>query len=397
MGPMSGQEKLMVLHSRPVWLELTETWILDQITSLPAGVRSAVVCDRLKNQDQLAGVQVYQLAAREAGRGWRSRLSGLFVRSQRASEVSAIADRISADVLHSHFADVGWMDSPAAWRASIPHVVSVYGYDVTQLPHESVRWRKRLRKLFASTAAVLCEGSAMADTVRRLGCAPDRLRVHHLGIRVGDFPFSPRHWKPGEPLRILVAGSFREKKGIPYAIEAASRLNAAVPVQLTVIGDSDRVQDAGEKARILDCVAAGGFGHPVRMLGFQPHARLVEEAMGHHVFISSSVRADNGDREGGVPVTIIEMAATGMPVVSTRHCDVPEVIRHGQTGLLAEERDVEGLLVQLRRLMEQPEEWVRLVTSAREHIEQQYNAGVQAIRLAGLYSDLARPRTTHRA
>jgi len=75
------------------------------------------------------------------------------------------------------------------------------------------------------------------------------------------------------------------------------------------------------------------------MLGFQPHAILFEEAYKNHIFLSPSVTALDGDTEGGAPVTIIEMAATGMPIISTKHCDIPEVIKDGVTGFLANERD----------------------------------------------------------
>ena len=66
----------------------------------------------------------------------------------------------------------------------------------------------------------------------------------------------------------------------------------------------------------------------------------------HDVFLAPSVTASNGDTEGGAPVAIIEMAASGMPIVSTRHCDIPSVVLDGVTGLLAAERDSEGLAVE---------------------------------------------------
>ncbi len=70
-------------------------------------------------------------------------------------------------------------------------------------------------------------------------------------------------------------------------------------------------------------------------MGYQPHSTLFAEAYRHHIFLSPSVTASTGDTEGGAPVSLIEMAATGMLIVSTTHCDIPEVIKHGVTGLLA--------------------------------------------------------------
>ena len=70
----------------------------------------------------------------------------------------------------------------------------------------------------------------------------------------------------------------------------------------------------------------------IRMLGFQPYSVLLEEAYTHHIFLSPSVTASDGDTEGGAPVTLIEMLATGMPIVSTTHCDIPEIICKGPEG-----------------------------------------------------------------
>jgi colanic acid/amylovoran biosynthesis glycosyltransferase len=112
---------------------------------------------------------------------------------------------------------------------------------------------------------------------------------------------------------------------------------------------------------------------------------LFEQAYEHDVFLSPSVTAADGDTEGGAPVTILEMAATGMPVVSTRHCDIPAVL---PDGLLADERDVEGLHVLLAELIDAPDDWERRCRAAREHIERDYNAVRQGEALAAIYREV---------
>ena len=112
------------------------------------------------------------------------------------------------------------------------------------------------------------------------------------------------------PLRVLIAGSFREKKGIPYALEALGRLQQEIPLEITIIGDASERGEA-EKLQILDTIKTHNLWPKTRMLGYQPHAILLEEAYRHHIFLSPSVTASDGDTEGGLPVSIIEMAATG--------------------------------------------------------------------------------------
>jgi colanic acid/amylovoran biosynthesis glycosyltransferase len=209
-----------------------------------------------------------------------------------------------------------------------------------------------------------------------------------LGIETHKVAFVPRRWISGTPLRVLIAATFTEKKGIPDALAAIARVAERTAVEITIIGAARRreAKDQRELARIQKTVDT--FGLNVCFLGYQPHARLLEEAYSHHVFLSPSVTASDGDSEGGAPVTIIEMAASGMPVVSTFHCDIPNVIRSGVSGLLAEEHDVDQLAEHIRWLTQNPEGWLEMVRSARQRIDSDFDARLQGLRLAAIYEDV---------
>jgi len=294
--------------------------------------------------------------------------------------------RIKPDLIHSHFGNNGWMNLAVAARHKLPHVVTFYGQDVSMLPRQEPVWRDRYRHLFqAERTLFLCEGSHMAQCLVDMGCPADKVKLHHLGVEVDRIEYLPRTWAPGEPLRVLIAGSFREKKGIPYALEALGLLKDRYPLEITIIGDAGS-QD--EKAQILEVIARHGLGDRTRLLGYQPHGVLFAEAHGHHLFLSPSVTAASGDTEGGAPVSIIEMAASGMPIVSSFHCDIPEVIRHGKTGWLAEERNVEQIVEAICRWLERPESWAEMLGAGRRHIETEYAVLGQAARLAAHYRDL---------
>jgi colanic acid/amylovoran biosynthesis glycosyltransferase len=77
-----------------------------------------------------------------------------------------------------------------------------------------------------------------------------------------------------------------------------------------------------------------------------------------------------------------------MAVVSTRHCDIPQVILEGKTGLLADERDVDGLVACLRRLLADPGAWAAMLEAGRRHVESEFDAATQGERLARVYEDL---------
>lgn len=387
----AGAAPLRVVHSFPEWLPQTQTWLYAQVRHTPADrVESHVVCERTANLDQFAVPNLHVLARQPRGvQLWDRALRRLHVRLH-LGYLARVGRRHRVRVLHSHFGNVGWADRGAAQRMRARHVTTFYGFDVTKLPAADPRWRARYAELFASVAVVLCEGSHMAGRVVALGCPAAKVRVQHLGVDVDAIRCQPRRWDGTSPLRLLIAATFREKKGVPYALAAAARLGAEVPVEVTVIGDAgpDPASRA-EKARIMKTVGQLGLAPRTRFLGYQPHQVLFDEAYQHHVLLAPSVTAADGDTEGGAPVTLTDLSATGMPIVSTTHCDIPEVVLHGRTGLLAPERDVDGLVAHLRHLARHPEQWAAMGQAGRAHIEREYNVRVQGERLAALYYEVA--------
>jgi colanic acid/amylovoran biosynthesis glycosyltransferase len=292
-------------------------------------------------------------------------------------------------VLHSHFGNKGWEDAILAQSAGLKHVVTFYGADLSLLPRREPKWYQRYEELFRQVDLILCEGPFMAKAVINLGCPENKVRVHHLGVDLKKFPFQPLVWQQQEPLKVLISASFREKKGIPFALAALGELQEEVELEISIIGGA-----AGEEAsrleeqKILQVIEDYKLHSQVRFMGFQPYDKLIEQMYENHIFLSPSVVASDGNTEGGAPVSLIEAAAAGMVIVSTTHCDIPEVILHGETGLLAPERNVDELVNHLRWLLKNPNSWQALRESGRKRVEQEFNAFVQAERLATLYKCL---------
>ncbi len=384
------QPKITVFHNSSVWLPQTQTWMYNQIRYVPADrIEPHVVCETTENLDQFLVPNIH-CSSQDSTRGnyWDKALKKARIRRYDGYLVR-VARRHQAHLLHSHFGDSGWANISAAKKAGIGHVVTFYGYDVNFLPNVDERWLDRYKKLFETADRILCEGSYMAGSIVKLGCPQSKVKVQHLGVEIDRIEFRPRTWKPGETLRVLIAASFREKKGIPYALEALGRLKDEVPLEITIIGDAGNVPKfQEEKRQIMEIIKKYNLKTCTDMMGYQPHTVLFNEAYKHHIFLSPSVTARDGDSEGGAPVTIIELAASGMPIVSSFHCDIPEVVKHGVTGLLAEERDVTGIIKHLHWLIANPVSWNEMLKAARKHIENEYDVVQQGARLASIYEEV---------
>ena len=391
----AAESPLGVIINYQSWLPLTENWIYSQARHLPPTVTPYVVCGNTGNLDQFPMEHLFSYADLRRFERLRVLTRGAFrlgtKLGRRSALMAEVVHRYGARVVHSHFGYTGYHSAPAVRRLGLAHVVTFYGVDMSAMPASDPRWIDRYQELFADVDKVLCEGPVMADRVCALGCPVSKVQVHHLGVDLEKLPFQPRRWKPGTRLRVLIASSFREKKGIPVAIHALAKLRKIVPLQITIIGDAGNHDKAqAEKLRILRAVDHTGLSPDVTYMGYQLHSVLLTQAYEHHVYLAASMTASDGDTEGGAPITLIEMAATGMPVVSTRHADIPAVLEHGVSGLLADEGQVDQLLEQLRWLVENPDAWEALAVGARRRIDRDFNATIQGMALAEIYTRMVR-------
>jgi colanic acid/amylovoran biosynthesis glycosyltransferase len=147
------------------------------------------------------------------------------------------AHRERIGLLHAH---QGWEGARTVHLRRLldaPFVTSFYGRDASVLPRKAY-WRKLYRRLFAEGDLFLVEGPHMAGVLAGIGCRTERIRVLHLGVDLDRIAFAERHRPAGEPIVGLIAASFREKKGIPHALEAFARVcPRRTDLRLRIIGD----------------------------------------------------------------------------------------------------------------------------------------------------------------
>jgi colanic acid/amylovoran biosynthesis glycosyltransferase len=378
-----------IFHYHPTWLKVTENWIYNQIRNLPADYETHILCEKTENLSTFAMPNMHVLGTRRHWRFWYDKLPRKLGLRTKSPFFLKASREVRPALVHSHFGHVGWEIYPSVSQTGASHVVTFYGQDLTRLPAQKAIWRKRYAQLFAHVDRVVCEGPFMRQSLLHLGCPTEKALVHHLGISIEKIPFQPRAWAPGTPLRVLLAGRFAEKKGFPDALAALAKLRRDVDLRVTIVGDAgDSPDEQQQKAKILDIIEQSGLAVATSLLGFQPHSTLLNLAYENHIFLSPSVVACDGDSEGGAPVTLIEMAATGMPVVSTKHCDIPSVIQDERTGLLADERDIDGLVARLGWLVDNPGRWAEMVAAGRAHIEAEYDSRRQGEMLGAIYASV---------
>jgi len=383
------QKSITVIHYRDTFLRLTENWIYSQVSNSD-NVLTKFYTLRRENKDifPFSNLRFFKKGT-NCFVAFLDRFFYKFFHFYPKILVWFWQDR--PNLIHAHFGISGYDMLPYSKWFNISLATSFYGYDAYLLPERESAWVKKYKKLFRQGQMFLAEGPEMKRRLVELGCPPEKIIIHHVGIKLTNYKF--RNRKPDKEIRLMACGRFVEKRGFPYAIEALGRLKAKSrdKVHLTIIGDSDAKGTlTSEKRKILDSIKKYGLIDAVTLTGYISHDDLIKIAYSHHIFLAPSVHASNGDAEGGFPVILTEMLATGMPVVAFDHCDISQVVQNGKSGFLVPEKDVTALAEKINYLIEHPEIWPNFARWGRKVVEEKYNIDKLNRKLVAIYTDLVK-------
>ncbi len=258
-----------------------------------------------------------------------------------------------------------------------PFVVSFYGYDCWAVPRKE--GPDVYRRLFSTADCTLVLADEMGKQLQDLGCAAAKQRKLAVGVRVEDFAFHERKLGPGEPMRVLTIARFVEKKGLEHSLRAVAEVQKRRGgIQYDLIGDGPL------RGQIEKLIAELHLADTVKLHGYCEGKRVHELMAQAHILLLSSVTAADGDQEC-TPVSLMDAQAAGMPVLSTRHSGIPEVVRDGQTGFLVPERDVPALAERLEYLADHSHLWPEMGRAGRKHVEQNYNCETLSHQLVEIF------------
>jgi colanic acid/amylovoran biosynthesis glycosyltransferase len=374
-------------------------WAGNLITNTPDAELFVAAARFLKTNFFYPNVTYVEFPLREGDWPSGSRFGALADRgvrlARRLTYPRLLKARIGAvDIVHSHFATAGWHFRQFVQPLGARHVVSFYGYDYEKVPQSHPAWRDRYRILFDHADMFLCEGAHGAEALCSLGAPADKVRVCALGI-LPERITPVRRRKDSKALKLLQVATYAEKKGQVYALRAFAMACRDCPnMQLVFVGSTRDAQGAEIMESLRNESDAAGISDRVSFLPAIPYDSLYELFTEFHVFIHPSTYSKDRDCEGGAPIVLLDAQATGMPVIATRHCDIPGEVVHGTTGLLSAERDVDTLASYIRRFYDMDQaEYDRFAQSARKHVEAAFDVKGNAKQLRGLYAEVcASPR-----
>jgi colanic acid/amylovoran biosynthesis glycosyltransferase len=271
------------------------------------------------------------------------------------------------DFIIAHYGNIGLLASILCDQ----HILSgqlitfFHGYDLTRTIQK--RGKSFYRFLF-QTNAIICPISQFFATILvQLGANENHIKVHHMGVDIQQFPFSPKQSLSNE-LNVLIVARLTEKKGIKHAIMAMKLLQLdGLKCQLQIIGDGE------EKAALQAITQNLGLQEQIIFHGAKSQTFVKEALNQADVFLLPSVVAKDGDMEG-IPVSLMEAMATGKPVIATKHSGIPELIADKVNGFLVTEKSAEEICTALKNFYTLPNPLRQnMLSSARNKVEYDFN------------------------
>jgi colanic acid/amylovoran biosynthesis glycosyltransferase len=356
--------------------------IYRQITSLRR-VRPVVIAQKLENQEDFPFRDIHIIRKptfhflrriwfkQIADRPWQISVA----------EVGAIERALTesnAQLLHIYFGHIAVLLRPLIRRWQKPSLVSFHGADVL-VDMRKPAYRRATEEMLSLVRRVLVRSDSLRQAVIDLGCAPEKIEIQRTGIPLADFPFRERSVPNSGEWRLVQAGRLIEKKGLKTTLRAFAKFWKAFPAaRITIAGEGPQLEELQSFARELHIDGAVDF------VGFVSQEELRALFYSSHIFLHPSETGRDGNQEG-VPNSMLEAMASGLPVFATWHGGIPEAVENNVRGILVNEHDDRALGDALIETAKSPDRFAVMGRAASDSVVKNFNQTEQTRRLEEIY------------
>ena len=300
------------------------------------------------------------------------------ISSHELRRLTSVLDREDARLLHIFFGHIAVHLLPLIQAWSKPSVVSFHGADVL-VDMDKQAYRKTTKQMLDAATRVFVRSASLQRAVVELGCEQNKIDIVRTGIPLQEFPFRKREFPANDEWHFLQASRLVQKKGLATTLHAFTAFLAHYPHStLTIAGEGPMLPDLKElirKLKIDDRVVLPGFVTP---------EKLREIYYMSHIFLHPSETGSDGNQEG-IPNSMLEAMATGLPVFATEHGGIPEAIENGVSGILVPERDHEALSKKLLESVQDRDLLARLARNGADVVAQKFDQESQIRQLEEIY------------
>jgi colanic acid/amylovoran biosynthesis glycosyltransferase len=259
---------------------------------------------------------------------------------------------------------------------NIPLIVHFHGFDATD--NETLQNYKTVYKqVFLYASFIIVVSKKMFADIKSLGCPDDKIILNPYGPNESFYKLAPVYNKR----RFVAIGRFVDKKA-PYLTLMAFKmvLQKHPDTELIFGGDGPLLNTCKNLAKIW------GLNHKVEFKGKLAQNEVMLLFENAIAFLQHSITDYGGDSEG-TPVTILEASASKLPIISTRHAGIPDVVVEGMTGFLVDELDINSMANYMISLIESPDIVVKLGEQGRKYIKENFSLAMHLDKITSLINE----------
>ncbi len=292
------------------------------------------------------------------------------------------------EVLNPHLGPVGL--NSLFLKEMYPHIKFIthfHGFDFTS----------RVRSLgsdlydnvFQKADLITTQSYYSRDCIISIGCPPNKVIKHSLGVDLDKFDFKLRELKGDEKKKLVIVSRLVEKKGHRVLLSALSKIyKKRDDIELHIVGDGMLRNDIEGQINIDSNLKKNVYLH-----GFKTQNEVKNILDECHIFIHPSITGMRWAEQEDTTTALIEAQAKGLPVISTFHAGIPEVVQHKMSGLLVPERNEKELIGAIEYLCDNPERWVEMGKAGRDFVEKKFNIRKLNQKLEFIFQSLLKNKT----
>jgi glycosyltransferase involved in cell wall biosynthesis len=266
------------------------------------------------------------------------------------------------DVVLAEYGMTGTLVLPVCKKLNIPLIVHFHGHDAVRKTILEA-YGKQYIEMFNYASKIISVSHEMTKRLIKIGCPENKIVYNPYGPNDSFLELEPKYSKK----QFVSIGRFVEKKAPHLTILAFNDVIKKHPDARLVMAGNGVLLDSSK-----DLVTALGIERNIIFPGYitpKDFKDLLKESV---AFIQHSIEAQDGDMEG-TPVAILEANAAGLPVVSTYHAGIPDVIIHKETGLLSKERDIKGMANNMLWILEHKDEAMKMGKKGKARIASNFS------------------------
>jgi glycosyltransferase involved in cell wall biosynthesis len=357
----------------------TQTFITQDINYLSQNHEILFICTKQDSNTPIPNVTVKQISFKQnllQRKLWQYDISLSFKNNDYKKEISKIIEEFKPDVIHCQFGieSIKFIDNLE--DLSIPLCIQFRGYDASKMLHKK-SYVNRLQEILAREKYYsIFVADSLRKNLNKHQINIQNSMILHSGIDLTKFEPNNSISNKKDPFIFLQISSLNEKKGHIYTLKAFAKFLESQKSKSFIL----KLTGDGPNKTKLEKLAIGlNIQSNVEFIGFVSHKeakKLLEEA---DVFIHHSITPDDGDEEG-IPNAIIEAMAMKLPIISTYHAGIPELVSDGINGYLIKEKDIENYALRMNDILN----WNKLDIN-REIVIQEFEINYHIKKLEKFY------------